>query len=95
MIALEIILFVFLLVIAIAVLRMTDLFAAAMLTGLFSLVAAGLMMMLECSGSWNHSPLSGSRIADADQSLSGLLPLLLPTRDRRFRHGPISFRPPA
>jgi multicomponent Na+:H+ antiporter subunit B len=47
MIALEIILFVFLLVIAIAVLRMTDLFAAAMLTGLFSLVAAGLMMLLD------------------------------------------------
>jgi multicomponent Na+:H+ antiporter subunit B len=46
-IALEIILFVFLVVIAIAVLRMTDLFAAAMLTGLFSLIAAGLMMLLD------------------------------------------------
>ena len=46
-IPIEIFLFIFLLVIAVAVLRMTDLFAAAMLTGLFSLVAAGLMLLLD------------------------------------------------
>ena len=46
-IPIELFLFAFLLVIAVAVLRMTDLFAAAMLTGLFSLVAASLILLLD------------------------------------------------
>jgi len=43
----EVILFGFLLVIAIAVARMKDLFAAAMLTGIFSLVSAGLFTLMD------------------------------------------------
>jgi multicomponent Na+:H+ antiporter subunit B len=46
-IPLELFMFGFLLVMAVAVLRMTDLFAAAMLTGLFSLIAASLMLLLD------------------------------------------------
>ncbi|MCP4873308.1 MAG: DUF4040 domain-containing protein [Proteobacteria bacterium] len=43
----EIVLFAFLLVIAISVARMKDLFAAAMLTGIFSLVSAGLFTLMD------------------------------------------------
>ncbi len=43
----EIALFAFLLVIAVAVARLEDLFAAAMLTGIFSLVSAGLFTLMD------------------------------------------------
>ena len=44
---LEIALFVFLAVVAVAVARVRDLFAAAMLTGVFSLLSAGLFTLLD------------------------------------------------
>ena len=44
---LEVVLYVFLLALAIAVVRTRDLFAAAMLTGIFSLVSAGLFTLLD------------------------------------------------
>ncbi len=43
----ELILFVLLLVVAVAVARMTDLFSAAMLTGMFSLLSAGLFVLMD------------------------------------------------
>jgi multicomponent Na+:H+ antiporter subunit B len=44
---LEVVLYAFLLALAIAVVRTRDLFAAAMLTGIFSLVSAGLFTLLD------------------------------------------------
>ena len=45
--ALDVILIVFLLLLAVAIVRTTDLFAAAMLTGIFSLITAGLFTLLD------------------------------------------------
>ncbi len=44
---LDIFLFAFLVVIAVAIVRQEDLFAAAMLTGIFSLLSAGLFTLLD------------------------------------------------
>ena len=43
----EVLLFAFLLVIAVVVARLRDLFAAAMLTGIFSLLSAGLFTLMD------------------------------------------------
>jgi len=43
----EIVLFVFLLAIAVSVAQLTDLFAAAMMTGIFSLLSAGLFTLMD------------------------------------------------
>ena len=47
MIPIEIILFGFLIVMAIVIARLSDLFAAAMMTGIFSLVSAGLFTLMD------------------------------------------------
>lgn len=44
---LDLTLIVFLLLLAVAIVRTTDLFAAAMLTGIFSLISAGLFTLLD------------------------------------------------
>ena len=47
MLPIEVVLFAFLLVIAVVVARLRDLFAAAMLTGIFSLLSAGLFTLMD------------------------------------------------
>ena len=47
MVPIEIILFAFLIVMAVVIARLTDLFAAAMMTGIFSLVSAGLFTLMD------------------------------------------------
>ncbi len=46
-VALDIALFAFLLIVAVAIARLRDLFAAAMLSGIFSLVSAGVFTLLD------------------------------------------------
>ena len=47
MIPIEVILFAFLIVMALVIERLSDLFAAAMMTGIFSLVSAGLFTLMD------------------------------------------------